>query len=140
MKCLSVRFSLPWGAASDLNPYFEALDTAVDNWSDERKKRGEKHAYASVVVGSMQLPPALNDKGIRLGLFAEFSANVGPDHGAIYGSPEAARDELRVLANAFDAELKARSLRDVESSVLTVGFCVWPRDANGTLGEIKKAA
>jgi len=142
MKQILVRAFLPGGVVTSLTPFYAAMDDVVAAWNAEREKSDKKRVRAIVTVGGVELPPLRDDKGTRVAVFAEFRAEVGIDHGAIYGSPnlEAARDELAALAAAFDAELAKRKLIGVIAGEITVGHGVWPRDAKGALGEMQTAA
>ena len=140
MKNISVRFLLPRISATAPKPYHEALEAVVVSWNEKRTKAGGKPVLGTAMVGSMYLPPCRDDKGYRIAAIAEFCGHIGVDHGAIYTLPEVARDELAALAAALDAELVKREVPAVLGSEITVGFCVWPRDIDGKIGQMKNAA
>lgn len=140
MKAISVRFFLTGNAMAALGPYHQALSDVFDAWNERRTKAGEKSVLGTAMVGSMLLPPCRDDKGYRAAAIAELCGHVGVDHGGVYTVPETARNELDALAAAFDVELAKREVPAVLGSEITVGFCVWPRDIDGKLGQMKNAA
>lgn len=140
MKPISVRFFFPYLVMMAPGPYHELLAGVVADWNNGREKNGEKRVLSRVVVGSMELPRHRDDKGALVTMFAEFFGNVGYDHGSIFQDPEAARDELNIIAAAFNTKLAEKSLLRVTSSEITAGFCVWVRDEQGALGQMKDAA
>ena len=140
MKAISIRFFLAGISAAALKPYHEALESVVVAWNEKRTKACHMPVFGTAMVGSVLLPPCRNDKGYRAAAIAEFCGHIGVDHGGMYTLPETARDELAVLAAAFDAELAKREVPGVLGSEITVGFCVWPRDIDGKLGQMKSVA
>ena len=124
MTSILVRFFLPPHVLENPRAHYLALDDVAAVWNGERQKERQRRVLVSVVIGSIELPPRRNDKGVVVAIIAEVRAQVGVDHGRIGVNVEACRDELAALAALFDAELEKRSLVPAFSSEITVGFSV----------------
>ncbi len=140
VKLISVRFFLPGKAVTELGLYYQELVAVYVAWNEKRMKSGGRCILGTIMVGNVSLPPYRENKGYRVAMIAEFCGQVCLDHGDIYTTPEVAREELAMLATAFDAEIAQSGLGSVLRSEITAGFCVWPRDIDGKLGQMKSAA
>lgn len=133
---MGVRFYLDPNASPEMCRTL--LSATASEWS-RAERVGSKPSVLGEYVTGVEVHPDTRLRGTHAVQFAEFRSDVTVDGTEGEELVSRAQSLLSELVRRYAAALALRHFAPFERAVIWHGYCMWPCDVDGRIGEILQA-